>query len=115
MSDPFRNAVERMSRVPGVRGALIAEAEAGVPVASELMEGVNGAAVAALAASMFRRLQKAGAASGFGALSTLQLEAEDGHVVVTGAGDLVLVTVADHDAQIGLVRLEALHAAATLA
>ncbi|HSJ05662.1 MAG TPA: roadblock/LC7 domain-containing protein [Longimicrobiales bacterium] len=115
MSDPFSTAVERLSRVPGVRGALIAEAEAGVPVASELMEGVNGAAVAALAASMFRRLHKAGEASGFGALTTLQLEADDGHVVVTGAGDLVLVTVADRDAQVGMVRLEALRAAETLA
>lgn len=114
MSDAFAAAVDRISRVPGVRGALVVEADAGVPVLAELSEGVNGTAVAALAASLFRRSAQASEAAQFGALSTLQLEAADGHVVIAGAGDLILAVIAEHDAQLGLVRVEALNAARTL-
>lgn len=115
MIDAYAAAVERLSRVAGVRGALIAESEAGVPVVAELSEGVNGMAVAALASSMFRRLTAASEAAGFGALSSLQLEADDGHVVVAGTRDVILVTVAERDAQLGMVRVEALRAVASLA
>jgi predicted regulator of Ras-like GTPase activity (Roadblock/LC7/MglB family) len=115
MSNAYAAAVQRLSRVAGVRGALIAESEAGVPVVAELSEGVNGMAVAALASSMFRRLAAASEAAGFGGLASLQLEADDGYVVVAGTGDLILVTVAERDAQLGMVRLEALRAVASLA
>jgi predicted regulator of Ras-like GTPase activity (Roadblock/LC7/MglB family) len=114
MSDVFTAAVQRMSRIGGVRGALVVEAVAGVPVIAELTEGVNGTAVAALAASLFRRSAQAAEAAAFGQLETLQLEADGGHVVAVGAGDLVLIVIADRDAQLGLVRLEAHRAARTL-
>jgi predicted regulator of Ras-like GTPase activity (Roadblock/LC7/MglB family) len=115
MSDVFTAAVERLSRVRVVRGALVVEADAAVPVVAELSEGVNGTAVAALAASLFRRTAQASEAAQFGPLSTLQLEADDGHVIVVGAGDLILVVVAERNAQLGLVRLEAHRAAESLA
>jgi len=114
MSDVFTAAVERLSRVSGVRGAMIVEADAAVPVVSELSEGVNGTAVAALAASLFRRTGQASETASFGRLATLQLEAEDGHVVVVGAGELILVVIAERSAQLGLVRLEAHRAAESL-
>lgn len=114
MIDVYTAALERLSHVEGVRGSLIVESETGVPVVAELTEGVNGMAVAALAAALFRRMTAASEAAGFGQLTSLQLEAEDGHVVVAGAGDLVLVTVAERDAQLGMVRLEALRAVASL-
>ncbi|CAN5780540.1 hypothetical protein BH23GEM9_BH23GEM9_28170 [soil metagenome] len=114
MSDVFAAAVKRMSRVSGVRGALIVEGEAGLPVVSELSEGVNGTAVAALAASLFRRSAQAATTAEFGGLSTLHLEADGGHVVAVGAGELILVVIADRDAQLGLVRLEAHRAARTV-
>jgi predicted regulator of Ras-like GTPase activity (Roadblock/LC7/MglB family) len=115
MSDLFSAAVERVSRVAGVRGALLVESEAGVPVVSELREGVNETAVAALAASLFRRTAAASETADFGRLNTLQLEAEYGHVVAVDAGELILVVVAEHDAQLGLVRYEAHRAAESLA
>lgn len=114
MSDLFTAAAERLSRVSGVRGALIVEKDAGVPVVAELSEGVNGTAVAALAASLFRRTAQASDAAQFGGLSTLQLEADEGHVIVVDAGELILVVVAEREAQLGLVRLEALRAAQSL-
>lgn len=114
MSDAYTTAVRRMSRIAGVRGALVVDLEAGVPVVAELSEGVNGMAVAALTASLFRRSAQAADAADFGALGTLQLEADDGHVVAVDAGEVVLVVVAGREAQLGLVRLEANRAARAL-
>ena len=114
MSDIYTEAVDRISRVPGVRGALIVETDAGVPVLAELAEGVDGTAVAALAASLFRRTGRAAQASAFGNLRTLQLEAAGGHVIVANGGDLLVVVVAEKGAQLGMVRLEAHRAAEAL-
>jgi uncharacterized protein len=115
MSDVFTAAVEKLSRIPGVRGALIVEADAAVPVVAELSEGVNGTAVAALAASLFQRTGHASESAQFGRLSILQLEADHGQVVVVDAGELILVVITERNAQLGLVRLEALRAAQSLA
>ena len=60
MIDVYNAAVQRLSRVSGVRGALLVDAQAGVPVVAELAEGVSGTAVAALAASLFRLINGAG-------------------------------------------------------
>ena len=105
-NDMFQAALERLSRVPGVRGALIVDTDAGVPVVSELAADVDGSALAALAASLFKRTDRAIGTAAFGKLSTLQLEAEDGHVIAGDAGDLIVVAIAERQAQLGLVRLE---------
>lgn len=115
MNQLFIAAVDRVSRVAGVRGVLLVESEGGVPVISELREGVNETAVAALAASLFRRTGDASETADFGRLNTLQLEADEGHIVAVDAGDLILVVIAEHDAQLGLVRYEAHRAAESLA
>lgn len=115
MNALYISAVERLSHVAGVRGALLVESETGVPVVSELREDVNGTAVAALAASLFRRTAAASETADFGRLNTLQLEADDGHVVAVDAGELILVVVTEHDAQLGLVRYEAHRVAESLA
>ena len=111
MSDIFAEALDRLSRVSGVRGALIVETDAGVPVLAELAEGVPGDVIAALASSLFRRTDKAAQTAEFGSLRTLQLEAEGGHVIVANGGELLIVVVADKNAQLGQLRLEAHRAA----
>lgn len=107
MNERWTGAVERLSRVAGVRGALLVEAEVGLPVLGELSEGVNGTAVAALASSLFRRTAHATEAGQLGELLSMQLDAEDGHVLALGAGSVVLVVITEQAAQLGLVRLEA--------
>lgn len=114
MSDIYTEALERLSRVPGVRGALIVETNAGVPVLAELAEGVEGTAVAALASSLFRRTNHAAQTATFGSLRTLQMEGEAGHVIVANGGDLLIVVVTEKTAQLGMVRLEAHRAAQAL-
>jgi predicted regulator of Ras-like GTPase activity (Roadblock/LC7/MglB family) len=115
MSAIYTQAVERLSRVQGVRGALLVDAEAGLPVTAELADGVSGTAVAALAASLFRRTAMATDSAMFGKLGTVQLEADEGHVIAVGAGELIIVVIAARDAQLGLVRLECHRAAESLA
>jgi len=114
MSDLFTETLDRLSRVSGVLGALIVETEAGLPIKSELTAGVEGGAVAALAASLYRRANRASRTAELGALATLQLEGDAGHVIVAEAGELLVVVVADRAAQLGLVRLEAHRAAEAL-
>jgi predicted regulator of Ras-like GTPase activity (Roadblock/LC7/MglB family) len=114
MIDPYREAVTRLSRVPGVSGALVVEASAGVPVSEELKPDVSGTAVAALAAALFQRTAQASQTAGYGGLRLLQLHAENGQVLIAGAGELVVVALVEDDAQMGRVRIEAQRAARTL-
>ncbi len=113
-NDLFEAVLQRLSRVPGVRGAMIVDTVAGVPVASEVAEEVAPGPVAALAASLFRRTARAAEGVAFGRVQTLQLEADAGHVVAADAGESAVVAVAERGAQLGLVRLEVHRAAEAL-
>lgn len=114
MSDVFTQAAQQLSHVPGVRGALVVDLQAGVPVVEELTPDVSGTAVAALAGELFRRTAQASGSAGFGDVETIHLEADAGHVLVAGAGDLIVVALLAADAQIGRVRIEARRAALAL-
>jgi len=114
MSDVKQVTLE-LSRIPGVRGAMVVDAQAGVPVTAELANGVPGPAIAAFASALFRRSGQAIRSAGYGALGAVQLEAEAGDVVVTGNDMLLVVVVAEPDAQIGLIRMQAQNVAEELA
>lgn len=115
MSDVYTTAVQRLSRVEGVRGALIAEPGTAVPVVSELAHEVSGTALAALATALFRRTGQAARSGALGALQSLQLEAPNGHLIAVDAGELVVIVLAEPGAALGLIRLEAHRAAESLA
>ncbi|HEX6939404.1 MAG TPA: roadblock/LC7 domain-containing protein [Longimicrobiales bacterium] len=106
MSDRYTQAIERLSRIPGVRGALLVDAEAGLPVLTELADEMAAPAVAALAASAFRRTDRALGGAGLGAIETLQLDAAEGHVVVSGGGEVLVAVIVEPDAQLERVRVE---------
>ncbi|MGH7501166.1 MAG: roadblock/LC7 domain-containing protein [Longimicrobiales bacterium] len=114
MNESYRSALDRLSRVPGVRGALVALADDGVPVVEELQPDVSGAAIAALSAALFRRTALAAESADLGPLEALQLEAEGGQVLIGGAGELIVVALISNDAQIGRARVEVLRAAQSL-
>lgn len=108
-------ALDRVTRVPGVRGALIASAADGIVVAEQLMDGIDGRAVAALTGSMVTRLARTAGGAGLGAPVFLHLRGEDGSILAApAADDLVLVAVAGREANLGLARLEMLDAAGNL-
>ena len=50
--------LERVTRVAGIRGAMLVSESDGLVVAEALAEGLEGAAVAALAASLTLRLRR---------------------------------------------------------
>lgn len=116
MTLPFTAALERITRIRGVRGAMLVAGEDGLVVAESVMEGVRGNAVAALAASLAKRLRKACEAAGGGVPQFVHLQGETGTLVAVPAPDGVLVVaVGDQDVNIGLLRLEMRRAAESVA
>src|SRR5205823_5410269 len=91
----------------------LVSAEDGIVVAEQLMEGIKGPAVSALAASLATRLRRAMEAAGVGASLFWHLQAEQGALlVVPTPGGTLVVAVAEPDVHVGLVRLELLRDAA---
>jgi predicted regulator of Ras-like GTPase activity (Roadblock/LC7/MglB family) len=107
--------LDRVTRVPGVRGALVASAVDGLVVAEQLMDGVDGRAAAALAGSLVARLVRTADSAGRQAPAFVQLRAERGSILAAPCpNDLVLIAVVGPDANVGLARLEMLDAASRL-
>jgi predicted regulator of Ras-like GTPase activity (Roadblock/LC7/MglB family) len=112
MTEPLQRALDRISRVRGVRGSMWVAAEDGIPVAQLLMEGVKGKAVAALAASLARKVSGAAAATGAGRVRFVQMEAAGGTLLVAPAAQgLLIVALAESRVNVGLARLEMIRAA----
>jgi predicted regulator of Ras-like GTPase activity (Roadblock/LC7/MglB family) len=108
-------ALEKVTQVPGVRGSLLISADDGLVVAERLMEGIDGRAVAALAASLVQRLGRATSGAGLRSPSFVHLRGLAGSVLAApGHEDLVLVAVADPDVNLGRARLEMLDAVGRL-
>ncbi len=111
----FRRALDSITRVRGVHGALLVAGEDGLIIGEALMEGINGKAIAALASSLAKRMRHSMEACKAGAPHFMHLQASDGTLVIVPAPDGVLVvTVGDVRMNVGLVRLEMLRAAESL-
>ena len=112
MSGRFQGILDTITRVRGVRGAMIVVCNEGLVVADSLMEGVRGNAVAALASSLTKHAANATAASGAGAPQFLHLQASQGALLaVSGRSEILVVAVAEPSVNVGLVRLELIRAA----
>ena len=111
-----QTVLDRVTRVPGVRGALVIAATDGLVVAEQLMDGVDGQAAAALTGSLVGRLTRTAEGAAMRPPTFMQLRGEGGSVLAAlGPDDLVLVAVVGPDANLGLARLEMLDAAGKLA
>jgi predicted regulator of Ras-like GTPase activity (Roadblock/LC7/MglB family) len=112
VSTDLVGSLERITRVRGVRGAMIVSAEEGLVVAESSMEGIDGGAVAALTAGVVARLGRATEAAGRSTPAFVHLQAEHGALLaVPVPGDLLVVAVTDPEVNVGLVRLELRRAA----
>ena len=114
MSSPFSEILSSLIRQRGVLGSMVVSEADGIIVDSNLQIGVRGQAVAALTASLFRKARLSSRAAGLGEAAFLQLEAATGRVCAAGRGDLVIVTVAESRANVGLIRVEMLKALGSL-
>src|SRR3954466_11454848 len=107
--------LERITQSPGVRGSLLISADDGLVVAERLMEGIDGRAVAALAASLVQRLGRATGGAGVESPRFVHLRGNAGSVLAAPGGDaIVLVAVVDPDANLGRARIEMLDAVGRL-
>ncbi len=116
MSERFVRALERVTRIGGVRGAMLVTADDGLIIADASMEGVRGNAVAALAASLAKRFTRVSKAATAGMPQVLHLQAERGTLIIVGApGGVLVVTMGGPDMNVGLARLEMLSVAEVVA
>jgi predicted regulator of Ras-like GTPase activity (Roadblock/LC7/MglB family) len=112
---PANSALERVTKVPGIRGSLLISGTDGLVVAERLMDGIDGRAIAALAGSLLQRLGRATAGAGMQVPTFVHLRGNSGSVLAAaGQDDLVLVALAGLDANLGLARLEMLDAVGRL-
>lgn len=109
----FQVTLDSVMKMPGIRGALVVAVSDGLVVDGRVHVGVNGAAVAALAASLYRRACQA-TGNGDEERRFVELEADQGRIMIAGAGDLALMAVVDRRANAGQARLNVLRAAANL-
>ncbi len=111
-ASPFAPALDLITHVRGVRGAMVVARVDGLVVAEQLMEGIKGSAVAALAASLTGRLQRAMVTAGLGPSQFWHLQGDEGALLVVPAGEtLLVVAITEPEVNVGLVRLELLRAA----
>lgn len=102
-----QQALESLTGIPGVRGAMLANRDEGIVVAEAVMEDVDSGALAALASSLARRLETAALAARGGAAGFLHLQATNGALFVAPAGpELLLIVIADKGVNVGRARLE---------
>ena len=111
MSSLFSAVLDAFSRQKGVRASLVVSSTDGIAIESNLQIGQDGTRVAALAASLYRKARRSAMAAGLGATGFMQLEAETGRLCMLGGDEVVLVVVADRNANVGLIRVEMLRVA----
>ena len=112
---PEQAVLDDVSRIAGVRSALLVSAEDGLVVAESALEGQDTAAVAALAGNLARRLGGLTRALAHPDLNLVLLQATLGQLfVVFGGAGLLLVALTDADVNIGQVRLGLFDAAGRL-
>jgi predicted regulator of Ras-like GTPase activity (Roadblock/LC7/MglB family) len=91
---------------PEVEAAAVVSAD-GLPMASALPPHVEEDRLAAMGAALLTLGERAAAGLGKGDLAQVFVEAEQGYVVLMGAGEhAVLVTVTSRSAKVGLVLFE---------
>ncbi|MEO8450768.1 MAG: roadblock/LC7 domain-containing protein [Gemmatimonadota bacterium] len=110
-----QTVLDDVSRIAGVRSALLVSAEDGIVVAESTLEGEETAAVAALAGNLARRLGGLTQALTHPDLNLVLLQATLGQLFIAfGGTGLLLVALTDPDVNIGQVRLGLFDAAGRL-
>ncbi len=114
MSSAYSATLEAMSQHRGVIGCMVVAESDGIKIDSHLHLGIPDQALAAVAAALYRRARVAVVEGGLGRTRFVRLDAEGGHLCAVGRGDLVLVTLTDARANMGVVRAAMLRAVEAL-
>jgi Uncharacterized distant relative of homeotic protein bithoraxoid len=100
----FTDLISGLTRQRGVLGCLVVSERDGIVIDADVQAGVDAAAVAALAAALYRRARLCSEAAGLATVNFLQLDSERGHICAAGRDDLVAVVVAESGAQVAQLR-----------
>lgn len=115
MSVSLDALLDPLAHTKGVRAALLAAEDDGVPVHSLVHEDVDADTLAALGCRLYRSARLASARAGFGPSAVMHIEAQDGQICVAPVrapeGTLVLIVLTEADANIGAVRIALARAA----
>lgn len=105
----YQEPLEDLTRLRGIAGAMVVSTDDGLVVAESLMEGIPGDAVAALAASLMRRMGTTLTTAGLAPATFMHLQAAVGALLVVPAGsETLLVAIGDRNINLGLARIEML-------
>ncbi|MFQ5552060.1 MAG: roadblock/LC7 domain-containing protein [Gemmatimonadales bacterium] len=111
----YEDVLATATSTPGVRGALVVALQDGLVVDGRVHVGVQGDAVAALAASLYKRACSASGDGGCNSVRFVELETDDGRILIAGQKDLALMAVIERRANAGQARLALRRAADELA
>lgn len=113
---PYGRQLEELMGLPGIRGALVVAVRDGLIVDGRVYVGVRGEAVAALAGSLFRHASGGtdAAEGGIGVGRFVELEADEGRIMIAGNDQLALMAVVEKRANAGQARLAVRRAASAL-
>jgi len=116
VSTRYDRLLDQITRVRGVRGAMLIASEDGIVVAESVMEGIRASAVAALMGSLARRIRRAADSLGSGAPEFIHLQTAGGALCAVPAPEsMLLVAIADSAVNVGLLRLALRKAAEVIA
>jgi predicted regulator of Ras-like GTPase activity (Roadblock/LC7/MglB family) len=104
-----QSIVNSLSAIDGARAGLIIMRD-GTPVA-DLVTGEEDEILGALTSAIFAAINKAMQRTGLGELEDVMISASNGSIQALAAGDFILIVVAEHHSNIGLIRLEMRRAA----
>jgi predicted regulator of Ras-like GTPase activity (Roadblock/LC7/MglB family) len=105
VTSAIAQALEAVTHVRGVRGAVLADRVEGLVVAESAMLGVKPEALAALGGGVLRRCGDLLASADLGAAGYLHLQGQQGTLVAVPVDDeLLLLAVGDASVNVGLVR-----------
>lgn len=97
--------LEVLSRMRGVRAALLTALADGLPIESRAHVDVDRDALAAFATDLYRRATQSALVADAGAVRVISLEAAAGRLVAAAREGLLLVLMAERETNPGLLRL----------
>ncbi|MFN8572861.1 MAG: roadblock/LC7 domain-containing protein [Gemmatimonadaceae bacterium] len=112
--NPYRSAVEALSFMPGVRGAVVAATD-GVVVDAVAHQDVRADQVAAFGNAVFRASRAVAAGALDEAPRYVSVDAERGRLCMAGNDDVTVVVLCDARMSTGRVRMALLQIMETLA
>ena len=109
----MRTILRNLTRVSGVQGSVLADRD-GMVILSDLEADVDHERVGAMAAAIVATVEDSLDKVGRGPLTHLQMDAEEGKILVQEAGKALLIVLSEKAVNIGLIRIEMKTAAGRL-